>query len=568
MKKRSPLILLTLVILIASCGKKGGDTGLLVPEDAAVVFHMNMASLSSKLTWEEISQTQWFKMAAQENNDSTTARLMANPASSGINTKADLVMYMKKQGRGSYMVVTGNLADAASFEKFIREMAKTGETTKRDGFNVMSKNDNVAIWNESRFAWIGNANMPDMNNMRRGGSRSYSMNRFSADSLTIFGVEALTIKGGDNLDGDSRFASLIKDGSDIHLWVNMSQYYNEVNMALPMVKTDIFKGNLMAASFTFDNGKITAKTKQYYSDEMNRILANSKAENIKADVINRIPSSNVVAVIAVNFSTASFKEILKSLGVDQFADMFLAKANITIDDIINATKGQMLVSVGDPMPKGGDTINLGNGQTHVIPSSKQNMGVLFAAAVNDKVAFEKLITFIWDLSKQFGKGRGGDEDNMPSTPGNIPGVNYKLDKDWFVASNRDDYVAKFLEGGNNKFDFTDKITGHPVGVYLDLQKMIKMSGHFGGHASGMDSLNSGLSMWQDIVATGGEFKDKAIQFEVEINLVDKNTNSLKQLNSFFDKMMAIRRDKVDVEVSDIQQEGVKDEPTPPPPAKK
>ena len=32
----------------------------------------------------------------------------------------------------------------------------------------------------------------------------------------------------------------------------------------------------------------------YYGDEMSKLLANNKAEPVSADVINRIPSSNVV----------------------------------------------------------------------------------------------------------------------------------------------------------------------------------------------------------------------------------------------------------------------------------
>jgi len=45
-----------------------------------------------------------------------------------------------------------------------------------------------------------------------------------------------------------------------------------------------------------------------------------------------------------------------------------------------------------------------------------------------------------------------------------------------------------------------------------------------------------LNMWQDITVKGGDFKDKYSESEFEINLVDKNTNSLKQLNQYIDKI--------------------------------
>jgi hypothetical protein len=54
-------------------------------------------------------------------------------------------------------------------------------------------------------------------------------------------------------------------------------------------------------------------------------------------------------------------------------------------------------------------------------------------------------------------------------------------------------------------------------------------------------MQASAQMWQDIVMTGGEFKDNAIVQNVEVNLVDQNTNSLKQLNTYFDKLSASRK---------------------------
>lgn len=92
--------------------------GLLVPKDAGVVVHVNSASLSSKLSWEEISQTDWFKDLAKETTDSTAQKLMSEPAHSGIDTKASLVFYLRKLGRGGYAVFTGSVKDPAAFEAF------------------------------------------------------------------------------------------------------------------------------------------------------------------------------------------------------------------------------------------------------------------------------------------------------------------------------------------------------------------------------------------------------------------------------------------------------------------
>ena len=72
MKRVLSTLSLFALLLAVSC-KKGDKSGLLVPEDAGVVVHINSPSLSSKLSWEEISQTEWFQEISKEATDSTAA---------------------------------------------------------------------------------------------------------------------------------------------------------------------------------------------------------------------------------------------------------------------------------------------------------------------------------------------------------------------------------------------------------------------------------------------------------------------------------------------------------------
>jgi hypothetical protein len=305
------------------------------------------------------------------------------------------------------------------------------------------------------------------------------------------------------------------------------------NAVLNMTKAkSIFEDNVTAMSLNFDNGKITAKSKHFYSDQMSKIYANNKSENISADVINRIPSSDVVAVLAFNYSPTGLKEVLKLTGLDAMADMYLEKINFSIDDFVKANKGEVLLAVTDPKAKM-DTMNFG-GETHVYPL-KPDMNVLFATSVKDKASFEKMVTLIWDLSKQVRKG--GDEAK--------PGISYKLENNWFAVSNIAEYTDKFLAGGKNKFSFTDKITGHPMGLYIDLQRIIKFAGSMSKDSSAANKTiyDASLNMWQDITAKGGDYNDKSSESEFEINLVDKNTNSLKQLNQYIDKIAILADSK-------------------------
>jgi len=54
-------------------------------------------------------------------------------------------------------------------------------------------------------------------------------------------------------------------------------------------------------------------------------------------------------------------------------------------------------------------------------------------------------------------------------------------------------------------------------------------------------LNESASIWDDVVAVGDGFKDGVANSEAEVNLIDKKTNSLKQLNQFGEKMSAAKK---------------------------
>ena len=202
MKQRSLLVLSIAVLLAASCSNKGGKSGLMVPKDAAMVVHINSSSLSSKISWNEIKQTSWFKgmRMNRELKDSFAQQLLDDPSSSGIDTKKDFIMFVRKQGRGSYMVFEGSLTSQAKYEQILGEMTKNEpkEIKKLGDFSYMVPHDKtVILWDKSKFAFVSNAHLPD--NPMPGRSRNNSSPMpefvpFESDSLMIFGQQALTLE--------------------------------------------------------------------------------------------------------------------------------------------------------------------------------------------------------------------------------------------------------------------------------------------------------------------------------------------------------------------------------------
>jgi hypothetical protein len=259
----------------------------------------------------------------------------------------------------------------------------------------------------------------------------------------------------------------------------------------------------------------------YSNKEMREIMKKYSGESLDTKLVQRIPSDNIVGLLASNYKPEGLKELLKLGGLDGMVNSFLGDYHLTLDEIVNAAKGDFLVSVSD-LGLTKRKISLGPGMDS-LPTSGPTANVLVVMSVKDKAPFEKIM----DAAQRL-----GSSSQMP-----MP-VTFKLTNDFFVAGSNPVFVDEFLKGGSHDFPFLSKISGHPVGFYLDFSKMITS---LRGDTTGNDVLSSSASVWKDLVVTGGEFKDDAIQENVEVNLVDQNTNSLQQLNSYIEKLAAGRK---------------------------
>ena len=154
-------------------------------------------------------------------------------------------------------------------------------------------------------------------------------------------------------------------------------------------------------------------------------------------------------------------------------------------------------------------------------TTKPDFHILFATSVNNKASFDKLL----NVMKQ----------KAPTLP-----FTYKITNDWFAASNYPESVDAFMAGGSNvKQPFGNKISGHPFGMYIDIQKILKSN--LTKDTAGTAYINESANMWQDVLATGGEYKNGSMTSEFVVNLVDKKTNSLKQINQYAERMNALKK---------------------------
>ena len=527
MNRSTFLIAVAMVtVFFVSC-KNSGTSGLAIPKDAAMVLHINTSSLTSKLSWQEIKETSWFKEMSQKQNDTLAKKILDNPDSSGVDLKSDFVFFMKKQGKGGYMVFEGNLKDAAAFEAMLKNMNDSSEVQKDGDLKFMKTGkDNIVSWTDSKFITMSDA--PFFNQMnvftRQNNEENIS---FTVDSLKKFTKDLLSLKSDNSIEKDDRFSSLVKESGDVHFWVNSEQYTSGLGGGmLSMLKIgSLLQGNVSTFTLNFDNGKVSVKSKQYFGPELTKLMDQYSTKPVSASVINRIPSQNVIGVLAMNIDPEGIKGFLKASGLDGMANGYLSQLNLTLDEIIQATKGQFLIAVSDlNFVRQAGYSQMAMVERPTTMDSKTDVNILFATSVNNRQSFEKLL----GIAKQ--QMSGADSSK----------VKLKVTDEWFVASNKTETADKFLAGGNNNLSFADKISGHPFGLYVDIQKFIKSRQLKLKNSYDSAVYDANLKLWQDIVATGGEYKNGTSTGEFVLNLVDKSTNSLKQLNLFADKMATNR----------------------------
>jgi hypothetical protein len=308
-----------------------------------------------------------------------------------------------------------------------------------------------------------------------------------------------------------------------------------------MLKLNVlFEGNAYGATISFDNGKITMKSKSWYNKELKALMTKYAGGKVSDATINRIPSKNVVAAFAFKYPPDGLKDLTKLIGVDGFVNSFFNGVGYSTDEFIKANKGDVLIAVTDfEMKSRAITMEGPDGKPMTIQGGgpTPNANVLFTTSVNDKPAFDKLFGILQSKAQEL---EAFTKD-----------IHFQVNNEWFAAGNSGDQVNAFLSGGNNNFEFTKRISGKAFGGYINVQQLLKTSSAAATDSSTKAALDASLNMWGDIYMFSGGEENGAFTAEGEINLVDKNTNSLKQLNKYLDTITKIvdpKRNPYDAQV--------------------
>ena len=554
------------IALLASCTKTNTQ-GKLIPKEAAIVVKVDGKSLSAKLPWEEIKQNPLFKeIYADSSLPATLKSLLNDPESAGIDTKADLMFFAIKDSLGGYVGFEGTVKDEKTFKTFNQTISENGTESENDGVQFISKSPACVGFTKEKFVYVFDA--PQISQMD---DLSKRMIRDSIDIGPLAKRDIgstckliFALKESNSLAKDEKFTALMKENGDVQFWMNTEELSKggSSSAALAMVNLEQFyKGNITTGSINFDEGKIMVKSKTYASEEMIKLFKKYSGGKVNEDMIKRMPGKDVVGIIALNFKPEAIRDLIKLTGLDGLINMGVQKIGFSTDEFIKANKGDVFLGLSDLALKPDTSASKFKIEGDAITmSQKPSFNFVFSASIVYKDAFNKLV----NAGKKIGDGLNDYNSKFP--------LAFNSNANYFVMSNSQQNVDQYLRSASANFDFINKINGEPIGAYVNIQTLLKaFESEASKDSSAKTMYDASLKMWDNILWKGGNYSDGGIMQSGEINLVDKTTNSLKQLNQYVAKFSDIyktQRAKQKQDEMAFEDFKLMDTvPTPPPPAK-
>lgn len=507
------------LLILASCSKSNKQ-GRYIPENAAMVMHVNGESISAKLPWDEIKGNAVFQHAyADTNMPQFLKPVLDNPDNSGIDIKKDLLVFFVKDSVGSYIGITGSVKDVAKFKSFNLESSKGGSASEKDGISYISKDPACVGWDKDKFIYV--INTPQFDRATKYGNTDESEQQMSRDNHATCAA-LFALKEGSSLAKDEKFSTLMGKKGDIHFWMNTEQFYGgmEGMAALSMIKLDkLYQGSYTTATATFENGKIDVEYKGYVGKAMKDVVKKYSGGKLDEAMLKRIPAQNVAAAFAFHFKPEGIRELLKALELEPIVNMGLAFAGFSMDDFIKANKGDIMMALTE-FKMIQDSISFPglDGKTSTIKHERMEPQFIFAAAVGDKDAFGKIIKAVQKTAPDEGSNK----------------MAYNTSNGFFALSNNKEMVEKYIAGNsNNNFEFISKVSGNPFGGFANIRMILQsMEKQATVDSNDIAIYQASLQFWDNVYITGGDYSDGGMSYKMEINLQDKNTNSLKQLNKY------------------------------------
>lgn len=515
-----------------------------IPKTASLVLSVNSKQISKKLITNGITMDKLFAAVQDKDTASEAQKFWKDIENSGLDLQANSfvsVVYGKSQ---SYITLTGGLKDEAKFEEYLKKnVSNFSLQTKSDFKYVLEEKQNAVVaWNKETVIYLkgteGDAMqkaMPPTGLPVPGPDDEPSADTSNvqpaslvtaADDMQIWVAEVdrlFHLKKDESAGSIEAFSDLLKNNADLSVYVNPEPIYSAQAAMMPANLKTLLAGCFYTGAVNFEKGKVLVDGVSYIGKDLADIY--KKYGNMEADLdmLEKYPSQNITGFVVYGFDFRMIGDIVKSTGLDGIANMGLQSSGLTLDDILNAFKGQLVFVASDFQVKKKPSLYI-EGDSTTAPESKW----VFAMKVGDKAAFDKVMSS--PMLKGFFTKQGSNYVLTQEMPG-MPAISIT---DKLVTSASDsallqEYLAGKGKAGGLDNDFVGKIKGNPMGAYVNFEKIVNNIPDEEIPEDGRVLAGKFKNLLKDMTAVSKSFDGKTQHSEIVLNFKNETENSLVQL---------------------------------------
>ncbi|RPE13694.1 DUF4836 family protein [Chitinophaga lutea] len=546
MFSRALLLLSGIAVLLLSACSKAPEQGKHIPKTAALVLGINSKQIQEKLVTEGLTVDKLFEAVQQKDTSNEMAKALKEAENSGVDLKGDVFVAMVPGDKGNgYVMAVAKLKDAAKFETFLKEKSKKEIKAGKD-FKFMEDEDGAVGFNNETIIGVfsfdankfgGDAYGPENDPFAAlGDSAAPAAPKAPEKANAPEILDGLFhLKADESVGTIESFKAVQKEKGDVLFWMSSEQIY-AFNPGTPsgvaaLVSTNVKKltaGSFQTAAVHFENGKIKVNSNAYAGTEMKEIMKKYPMEKVNMSMLETYPSDNVLGFVLMNFDLRMLGDILKLVGMDGFANMGLAEAGITLDDVLKAFKGEFAL-IGSDF----SVVSQPSAWDSTYKTTKPQAKWVFNLKVGDKAAFEKIMSSP-RIAPMFTK-KGNEYVPNEGLSGEM-GVSISNER--ILLSSDAELMAAYAAGkGKVKLDegIESKAKGNVMSMYFSIEKMVNNI-----PAEEMkvpDSvLNDIKGLLKDFTVATEPYNGTSQKSTIELNFKNEGQNTLVQLANFTQKM--------------------------------
>lgn len=537
---RNYIAFVFIAVLFAACSKVP-DNAKYVPADATAVAGINLRSLSKKIAWNVITGSKIYKEMQQRMTAQGGADAMKGIENAGIDVSNTFYIYTRSDTRfygGNLVVALVPLADAARWQAYVKQVFPDAVIQVRDGRSEAALGEGMYVgWDKQLLVIVNGV-----------AAEEEDENPTAQNSAVLMPAEmarAFSVPAGSPITGNKRFESFARKGHDLSFWLNYGNLLTDIagNMAVDFngvsLSSASWRDAVLTTGFDFKKGQITGDIAYYLPAQVEEATKDFGLVKADKDMLDRLPKEELDMLLSMHISPGGVKTLLEKAGLFGPANVGLTTQGLDVDYVLEAFTGDMVIAMHDFSLRAVPQRDSFMGQMVEYKKQKATMNMTYAVKINNYENFSRLL-----------KMTAGDQ-MLPNGNGYVLPLTYddsvhlQVSKQYAVMSNSRQYATGII-GGNYKGStmpsrIGEKVYDHPFAIYMDIKQMLgKIDPTISSSPRDSAVITESKKLLDNIALYGGNYTEKAYKFNLEINFVNKDENSILELIDFGMRMNDLR----------------------------